>query len=112
MAESMIVVEKDTFDQEVLQADKPVLAYFWATWCQSCKKMSPQMEELAGENADRYKMVKIQIDSNPELTEQYGIMATPTILLFKPGKARPAEVQTGFAAKDWVSDNVNNFLKN
>lgn len=106
----MTATEQNTFDAEVLSSDKPVLVYFWATWCQSCKKMSPQMEELAAENDPRYKMAKVNIGDNPELAEKYNIMSTPTILLFKPGKDKPNDIQVGYAAKSWVTELLEKYL--
>ncbi len=105
----MIVAEANTFESEVLNSEKPVLVYFWATWCQSCKKMSPQMETLATETGDRYKIVKVEIDTNPELAEKYDIMSTPTLMLFRPGR-KPAEIQAGFAAKAWVVEVLEKYL--
>ncbi len=107
---SMAIAENGTFETEVLQATKPTLVYFWATWCQSCKLMTPQMEALAAENADKYRMVKVEIGTNPELAEKYNIMSTPTLLLFKPGDPKAREVQTGFAAKAWVAEIVEKYL--
>ena len=107
----MIVAEKSTFEREVLEVDKPVLVYFWATWCQACKRMTPQMEQLAAENDPRYKFIKVEIGENPELAEQYGIMSTPTLQLFKPGQPKPTELQVGFAAKSWITGLLDTYLK-
>jgi thioredoxin 1 len=104
-----LVADKDTFET-TLDTSKPTLVYFWATWCQSCKLMSPQIEKLAQENADKYSVVKVEIGANPELAEKFEIMSTPTMLLFKPGVTKPKEVQVGYAAKDWVAEIVEKYL--
>ena len=106
----MIATESQTCEQALLEADTPVLAYFWATWCQACKRMTPQMEALATENDPRYKIVGVDIGANPEVAEKYGVMSTPTLLLFKPGNTKPTEIQVGFAAKDWVKGLVETYL--
>ncbi len=111
MAAAIMVAENSTFENEVMGQAQPVLVYFWATWCQSCKLMSPQMEKLATENADRFKTVKVEIGTNPELAEKYNIMSTPTILLFLPNETAPKEVQVGFASKDWVNETITALLK-
>jgi thioredoxin 1 len=106
----MIVAENTTFETEVLSATEPAVVYFWATWCQSCKLMTPQMEKLAAENEGRYRMVKVEIGENPELAEKYEIMSTPTIMMFKPEWKEPQTVQAGYAAKGWVSDLIETYL--
>ncbi len=78
-------VTKETFEAEVLQSDKPVLAEFWATWCGPCKMMGPIIEQLAEENPD-YKVVKINSDEEQELAEKFGILSIPTVIAFKDGK--------------------------
>ncbi len=78
-------VTKDTFDAEVLQSDKRVLVEFWASWCGPCKMMAPIVEQLAEEHPE-YKIVKVNSDEEPELSEKYGILSIPTIIAFKDGK--------------------------
>jgi thioredoxin 1 len=80
------VVTDETFVSDVLQSDKPVLVDFWAEWCQPCRKVSPVLEEIASEMADRVRIVKVNIDENPETTRAYRVMSVPTLTIFKGGQ--------------------------
>jgi thioredoxin 1 len=80
------VVTDDTFVSDVLQSDTPVLVDFWAEWCQPCRKVSPVLEEIANEMGDRVRIVKVNIDENPETTRAYRIMSVPTLTIFKGGQ--------------------------
>lgn len=81
----VINVTKQTFKDEVLNADKPVLVDFWAQWCGPCRMLAPVIEEIAAENAD-IKVCKVDIDEQPELAEQFGVMSIPTLAVFKGGQ--------------------------
>ena len=86
MGAAKVVTDK-TFITDVLQSDKPVLVDFWAEWCGPCRKVSPVLEEIAGEMADQVTIVKINIDENPETTRAYRVMSVPTLTIFKGGQA-------------------------
>jgi thioredoxin 1 len=75
-----------SFQQDVLQADVPVLIDFWAVWCGPCKAIAPHIDVLADEYAGKAKFVKMDIDSNPQTPSKYGVRGIPTLLLFKNGE--------------------------
>ncbi|WP_285733262.1 thioredoxin [Nocardiopsis sp. ATB16-24] len=79
-------VTDDTFKEEVLSSDKPVLVDFWADWCGPCKQMSPVLDKLAEEHGDKIEVVKLNTDQNPETTRAYNIMSLPTMNLFAKGQ--------------------------
>lgn len=83
---------------KVLDADKPVLVDFFATWCGPCKMMAPVVDEVADEVADRADVYKIDIDANPDIAQKYGVMSIPTFIAFKGGQ--PAAKQLGAMPKE------------
>ncbi|MBP3890893.1 MAG: thioredoxin [Solobacterium sp.] len=92
-----ITITSENFEAEVLKADKPVLLDFWASWCGPCKMLAPIVEEIANENTD-IKVGKVNVDEQPQLAQQFGIMSIPTILVFKDGKV--ANQTVGYQPKE------------
>jgi len=86
MADGIIEVDDGSFEAEVLKSDTPVLVDFWAPWCGPCKLIAPILEELATELQGKARIVKVNVDDNPVMAGQFGIMSIPTLLLFKDGK--------------------------
>lgn len=87
-----IEVNKGNFDTEVLQADQPVLVDFWATWCGPCRMVSPIVEELSEELGGAVKVAKVNVDEEPELASQFGVMSIPTLVLVKDGAVAATSV--------------------
>jgi thioredoxin 1 len=82
-----LTVTDATFQEEVIESSVPVLVDFWATWCSPCKMIAPIVEELASEYEGRIKVAKVDVDANPVIPGQFGVMSIPTLLLFRGGKA-------------------------
>jgi thioredoxin 1 len=88
---SVITVTKENFQKEVLEATKPVLVDFWASWCGPCRMLSPVVDEIAQERED-IQVCKINIDEQAELAIQFGVMSIPTLMVFKNGEKVNASV--------------------
>jgi thioredoxin 1 len=78
----------DNFEDEVLNADQPVLVDFWATWCGPCRQIAPIVEDLADEFEGRAKVGKVDVDDNPQTAQQFGVRSIPTLLFFKDGEVQ------------------------
>mgnify|MGYP001572110281 CR=1 FL=1 len=97
-----------TFDQEVLQSEKPVLVDFWASWCSPCKMIAPILDQVAAEKSDKLKVVKLNVDENPGKATEFGVMSIPTLILFKGGKA--AERFVGYMPKSQLERQIEPHL--
>ena len=82
---SVVTITKENFNSEVLQSDKPVLLDFWATWCGPCRMLSPIVDQVADERPD-VKVGKVNVDEQPDLAAQFGVMSIPTLVVMKDGK--------------------------
>lgn len=97
MANNVIEITTQNFENEVLKADVPVLVDFWASWCGPCKMVSPIIDELADDFEGRVKVGKINVDEQMELAEKFKVMTIPTVMIFKNGEM--VEKSVGAKAK-------------
>ena len=92
MGQGIVYVTDDTFEQEVIKAQGPVLVDYWAEWCGPCKMIGPVLEEIATDYAGKLKVAKLNIDENPQTPPKYGIRGIPTLMLFKNGNVEATKV--------------------
>jgi thioredoxin 1 len=97
---NLLEVNTDTFQNEVINANEPVLVDFSAVWCGPCKMLDPIVEELAGEWQGKAKFVKIDADHSPEIIMNYNVMGVPTLMLFKDGEV--LERMSGYKPKNQI----------
>jgi thioredoxin 1 len=92
VSEKIIHITDDSFEQEVLQSNTPVLVDYWAEWCGPCKMIAPALDQIASEYQGRLKVAKLNIDENQSTPPKYGIRGIPTLMLFKNGNVEATKV--------------------
>jgi thioredoxin 1 len=101
-------VSDQSFDADVLKSQEPVVVDFWAEWCGPCKMIAPALEEIAAAMGSKIKVVKINIDENPQTPSKYGVRGIPTLMLFKGGEV--AATKVGAAPKgqlqSWIEQSI------
>ena len=101
-------IKEDAFEGEVVNSSIPVLIDFWAEWCGPCKEIAPILEEIADEMETKIKIVKINIDENPNIPNQYGIQSIPTLIIFKKGEPIATKVGGGIKSEllTWIKTSI------
>ncbi len=97
---AVITLTKENFEAEALKANVPVLVDFWASWCGPCRMVSPIVDEIAEESDGSYKVGKVNVDEQPELASQFGVMSIPTLLVLENGKVKNTAV--GARPKEFI----------
>lgn len=101
-------VSDDSFESDVLKAGQPVVVDFWAEWCGPCRMIAPALDEIATALGDKVKIVKLNVDENPQTAAKYGVMSIPTLMMFKNGELASRQVGAAPKAKleQWISSEV------
>ena len=105
---STVAVTDDTFDTEVKQSDIPVVVDFWAEWCGPCKQIGPALEELSSEYEGRVKIVKVDVDNNPNSAAGMGVRGIPALFIFKDGQvvSNRAGAAPKAALQSWIDESI------
>ena len=97
-------VDQSNFDEKVLKSSNPVLVDFWAEWCGPCRALAPVLDEVATELGEKVTVVKVNVDENGDLAQQYGIRGIPTMIFFKNGQA--AKTLVGLQPKEEIKKSL------
>ena len=105
---SVIAISEKSFEEEVVNSNIPVLIDFWAEWCGPCKEISPILEEISDEMKDKIKIVKINIDENPNLPSQYNVQSIPTLIILKKGELIATKIRSSVKSEllSWINTSI------
>lgn len=103
-----MAVNVDSFDETITGSSTPVLVDFWAEWCGPCKMIAPVLDEISSENSDKIKIVKLNVDENPDLARRFEVMSIPTLIVFKDGEI--AKRLVGAKNKAGLLDDLKDFI--
>jgi thioredoxin 1 len=109
MSNQITDVSDSSFEKDVLQSDKPVLVDFWAAWCAPCRMLAPTVEAVAEKYAASARVVKLNVDDNPSISQRYGIKGIPTLILFNAGKEEERVV--GATSKEAISRMIDKHVR-
>jgi thioredoxin 1 len=108
MAGAVKEINESQFEQEVTKSEIPVLVDFWAPWCGPCKMLGPILEEVAAANDSRLKIVKVNVDENPDLAQRFEVMGIPSMFLFKNGEV--IDSFTGAMSKQALTEKIDKYI--
>jgi len=108
MSDHITEVSDGSFDKDVLQSDKPVLVDFWAAWCAPCRMLEPTVDAVAEKYLANARVVKVNVDENPSISQRYGIKGIPTLILFKGGKEEERVV--GATSKEAIARMIDKHI--
>ena len=108
MSSNVTAVTVDSFDETISSSETPVLVDFWAEWCGPCKMIAPVLDEISSENPDKIKIVKLNVDENPDLARRFEVMSIPTLIVFKDGEV--AKRLVGAKNKAGLLDDLKDFI--